>query len=360
LSGNRSQLRRIQPVILSGGAGMRLWPLSRPDRPKQMIALAGGETMLRATAARVEDRSRFEPPLVVTAAAQGDAVAAELGSDVRMVLEPCRRNTAPAVALAALAMRDPGQLLLIMPSDHLISDVGTFTDAVARASAPAAEGMLVTFGIRPTHAETGFGYILRGEAMGNGLFRARRFVEKPDKETADRFIADGGCEWNAGIFLFTAGAYLSALAAHAPDILEATKAAMAAAQTQGHRIMPHASTFGAVRAESVDRAVMEHAANVVVVPIDAGWSDVGSWEALHAASSKDGAGNSIRGPVDAVSSSGSLIVSEGPRVLAIGVENMAIVATADAVIVVPLARSQQVGEAVARILSENAAGSSEA
>jgi mannose-1-phosphate guanylyltransferase/mannose-1-phosphate guanylyltransferase/mannose-6-phosphate isomerase len=268
-----------------------------------------------------------------------------------MVLESCRRNTAPAVALAALAVPDPEQLLLVMPSDHLISKVDAFTDAVARATPAASQGMLVTFGIRPTHAETGFGYILRGEPLANGLFRARRFVEKPDAETAAGFLADGGYDWNAGIFLFTAGAFLAALGAQAPDILEAARAAMAAAATQGERIAPDAAAFADARAESIDRAVMERAANVVVMPVDAGWSDVGSWQALHAASGKDAAGNSLKGPVDAVSSTGNLIVSEGPRVLAIGVENLAIVATADAVIVVPLSQSQGVGDAVARLLA---------
>jgi mannose-1-phosphate guanylyltransferase len=255
---------------------------------------------------------------------------------------------------------DPEQLILVMPSDHLITEVGTFTDAVARAIVVADEGMLVTFGICPTHAETGFGYIFRGAPLGDGFFRASRFVEKPDAETAAGFLADGGYDWNAGIFLFAAGAYLGALAAHAPDILEATQAAMAEATWHGQRIAPDASAFGNVRAESVDRAVMEHATNVVVVPIDAGWSDIGSWEAFHAASDKDAAGNSVKGPVDAVSSSGSLIVSEGPRLVAIGVENMAIIATADAVIVVPLSKSQQVGDAVARLLSESKTDSSQA
>jgi len=263
------------------------------------------------------------------------------------------------VALAALAAPDPGQLMLVMPSDHLMSDVGTFIDAVAKARAVATDGMLVTFGIRPTHAETGFGYIHRGEPIGDGLFHGRRFVEKPDAETAARFVAEGSYDWNAGIFLFTAGAYLAALGAHAPDILKATNAAMAGT-ARGDRIMPDASAFSHARAESIDRAVMEHASNVVVAPIDAGWSDLGSLEALHAVSGKDADGNSLKGPVGAFSSSGSLIVSEGPQVIAIGVENLAIVATADAVVVVPLSRSQEVGKAVERLLARDKAAPGEA
>ena len=335
---------RLTPVILCGGAGTRLWPLSRRSRPKSLLALTGEETMLQETAARVADRAMFEAPLAVAAAAQADEVAAQLGGEARLILEPAPRNTAAAIALAALSV-SPEQLMLVMPSDHLIADASAFVAAV-RAGVEAAErGMLVTFGVQPSRPETGYGYIRRGDPIGPGVYAAAGFVEKPDAARAAALVADGGYDWNAGIFLFSAGAYLDALGEHAPDIAAATAKAVA----EGSLSSPDAELFSAVRAESIDRAVMERAGNLAVVPVDLGWSDVGSWDALYDAAAKDADGNAVTGPVDCMAGSGNLIRSEGPRVVAIGVDNLVIVATRDGVLVVRRGASQKVGEAVAEM-----------
>jgi mannose-1-phosphate guanylyltransferase/mannose-1-phosphate guanylyltransferase/mannose-6-phosphate isomerase len=325
-----------------------LWPLSRKQRPKQMLALLGERSMLRMTAERVSDEVLFNAPVVVAAESQGGDIRAEFEADgcrlPRLILEPSARNTAPAIALAALVCtRDT--VLLVMPSDHLIADPGAFTNAVAAALPAAREGQLVTFGIRPTHPETGFGYIKRGQELSPGLFQVERFVEKPDAATAAAYLVEGSYSWNAGIFLFTAGAYLEALAAHAPDIHDAVREA--APQPNGQEpLVPDRDAFAAVRSQSIDHAVMEHADNVVVVPIDAGWSDVGSWQSLHEASGKDSQGNVLSGSVEMLGCSNCLVRSDGPLVVAIGLEDLAVVATADAVLVVRKSDSQRVSEAV--------------
>lgn len=304
--------------------------------------------MLQLTAARVVDPGLFAEPIVVAAAAHAEAVRAQLGTEVRLILEPCGRNTAPAIALAALAA-EPEALLLVMPSDHLVAEPSRMTAAV-RAGIPLAEqGWLVTFGVRPTRPEIGFGYIKRAEGIGADVFRVDRFVEKPDAATAAAFLADGGYDWNAGIFLFTAGAFLRALVQHAPDILDAVAAALPEDRKQARQLAPSREAFERARSISVDRAVMERDSRVAVAPVDAGWSDLGSWDALHAASPKDEDGNVLCGQVEALATSGCLVRSEGPRVVAIGVRDLTIVATPDAVLVVPLAQSQAVSEAVARL-----------
>jgi len=339
--------RPIVPVILSGGSGTRLWPLSRKARPKQMMTIGGGTTMLQRTAARVGDRDLFAAPLVVVGAGQANAVAAQLAelgaSDAQLIVEPEGRNTAPAIALAALAA-GPDDLLLVMPSDHLIGDADSFAAAVARAAPVAADGWLVTFGVRPSRPETGYGYIRRGEAIAEGVFRAERFVEKPDAATAETYLADGGYDWNGGIFLFRAGSYLDALAEHAPDIAGGVRAALLAGGAA-----PDAAAFADVRAESIDRAVMEHARRVAVVPVEMDWSDVGSWQALYETATADADGNVVAGEALAIDARGCLLQSEGPLIVAIGVEDLAVIAAGDAVLIVPRAASQRVSEAVAAL-----------
>ena len=347
-----SRPRRITPVILSGGSGTRLWPVSRAARPKQMLALDGARTMIQLTAARVADDRRFEAPIVVAGEALADSAAAQLEqagvAPGLTIVEPAARNTAPAIALAALAAGDDA-LLLVMPSDHLIGDVPAFMTAVDAATPFADHGWLVTFGIRPTRAETAFGYIRRGGEIAPGVFRADRFVEKPDAATAAAYLAQGGHDWNAGIFLFRAGAYLAALAKHAADIDTAARDAIEGAERDGARLYPSAAVFEAAPARSIDHAVMEHADNVAVVPADIGWSDVGSWQALYETSSRDARGNAATGDVLLVDADACLVRSEGPLVVAIGVEGLAIVATGDAVLVVPREDSQRVQEAVAAL-----------
>lgn len=338
---------RIIPVILSGGAGKRLWPLSRLGRTKQFVSLDGEGSLLRQTALRVADQRRFERPMIVAAEEDAEAIEAEFaGLDApRLILEPCPRGTAAAVALAALEAAGE-DLLLVLPSDHAIGDAAAFLDAVWRAAPAAAAGWLVTFGIRPDRPETGYGYIRRGAALGDGLFEADAFVEKPPRETAETFIAEGGHDWNAGIFLFRAGAMVEALATHAPDVLAGVRAALAAAHRDGTRLRPKASAFAPVPALSIDRAVMEKADRVATVPIEMGWSDVGSWDAVHALGPRDAAGNLLAGDVVAPDSRNCLVRSDGPVVVALGVEDLIVVATERAVLVVRRGESQRVTEAL--------------
>ena len=317
----------IRPVILSGGAGTRLWPLSRAGRPKQFLALTGAESLLKATARRA---AAWGAPIVVAGREQALAVRAEV-PDARLVLEPCPRGTAAAVALAALEAA-PGELLLVMPSDHHIEDEAALRAAVATAAPLARDGWLVTFGIAPDRAETGYGYIRRGEPLAAGAYRAERFAEKPDRATAQAWLAEGGWDWNSGLFLFEREALLDALRAHAPQVLAAVE-----------------GDFAAAPSASIDTAVMEKAGKVAVVPAAMGWSDIGSWEALHSLGPLDGDGNLLAGDVVAPGSRDCLVRSDGPAVVALGVEGLVIVATERAVLVVPRGESQRVREAIAAL-----------
>ncbi|HEX8573493.1 MAG TPA: sugar phosphate nucleotidyltransferase [Allosphingosinicella sp.] len=314
----------IRPVILSGGAGTRLWPLSRSDRPKQFLALAGEHSLLKATALRA---AAWGAPIVVAGREQALAVRAEV-PDARLVLEPAARGTAAAVALAALAAAE-GELLLVMPSDHHVEDEAAFGAAVAAAEPLARQGWLVTFGIAPDRPETGYGYIKRGEALAPGAFRAARFAEKPDRPTAAAWLAEGGWDWNAGIFLFSREAVLDALSEHSPELLAAVE-----------------GDFESAPSASIDKAVMEKAGKVAVVPVAMGWSDIGSWEALHSLGPLDSEGNLLTGDVVAPGSRNCLVRSDGPVVVALGVEDLVIVATERAVLVVPRGESQRVREAI--------------
>jgi len=337
--------RPIVPVILSGGSGTRLWPLSRRAKPKQMLDLLGGGSMLGVTAARVTDDVLFAPPMLVAAAAQAEAIEAALPHAGRLILEPEARNTAPAIALAALAA-DADDVLLVLPSDHMVGDPAGFRDAARRALPFALEGWIVTFGMKAERGETGYGYIERGPALGEGVHQAVRFVEKPDAATAGRYAASGRHDWNGGIFLMRAGTYLDQLERHAPEIAKAARAAMEGAKRQGRRLLPDAAAFAASPALSIDYAVMEKAERVAVLPVSIGWSDIGSWDALYEVSPRDEAGNAIAGDVLALGTRGCVIRSEGPLVAAIGIEDLVVIATADAVLIVPKAQSQRVREAV--------------
>ncbi len=338
---------RIIPVILCGGAGTRLWPLSRLARPKQLLALTGEATLLQLAAERVREPGQFAAPWLVAGSVQASAIAAQLGAATLglLILEPVARNTAPAIALAALRAA-PDDLLLVLPSDHLIRDVAAFRSAVARGTAAARNNWIVTFGMTPDRPETGFGYIERGEAIGDGVFRAARFVEKPDPATAEAYVASGAFDWNGGIFLFRAGAMTDALRLHAPDVLAAAEAALADADTKDGMLRPDGSAFAAAPAISIDYAVMEKAGRVAVVPLDAGWSDVGSWDSLHEVSERDESGNALQGQALAVDSTNCLVRAEGPSVTAVGVDDLIIVATRDSVLVMRRGESQRVREAV--------------
>ncbi|HEY0325479.1 MAG TPA: mannose-1-phosphate guanylyltransferase/mannose-6-phosphate isomerase [Allosphingosinicella sp.] len=344
---NASDDKRIIPVILCGGAGTRLWPLSRLARPKQLLALTGEATLLQLAAERVREPGQFAAPWLVASAVQASAIDAQLGGATLglLILEPVARNTAPAIALAARRAA-PDDLLLVLPSDHLIRDPVAFRGAVARGAEAARDGWIVTFGMAPDRAETGFGYIERGEAIGDGVFRAARFVEKPDAVTAETYVASGGFDWNGGIFLFRAGAMVDALRTHAPEVLAAAESALSGAEEEDSALRPHGAAFAAAPAISIDYAVMEKADRVAVVPTDAGWSDIGSWDALHQVSAADGAGNVLQGQALAVDSKGCLIRSDGPEVTAVGVDDLIVIATRDAVLVMRRGESQRVKEAV--------------
>jgi mannose-1-phosphate guanylyltransferase/mannose-1-phosphate guanylyltransferase/mannose-6-phosphate isomerase len=348
--------RPIIPVLLCGGAGTRLWPLSRDGRSKQLLPMVSEETMLQATARRLPPGDRFSPPLVVAGRDHADEVdrqLAEVGVTARLIVEPCARNTAPAIALAALACA-ADDLLLVMPSDQLIGNVEAFCRAVDTASDLARQGWLVTFGVRPDRPATGYGYIKRSNELAPGLFEVERFVEKPDLATAEDFLRAGGYDWNAGIFLFRAGAYLAALKRFAQPIVAAASAALAAGRVEGDRFLPDGPAFARAPSISIDYAVMEKAERIAVAPVDMGWSDIGSWEALYDVSPKDEQGNVRSAEAFAIDSRGCLLRTTGPRVVVIGVEDLVVVATKDAVLVVPREQSQRVREALDRLAEPDA------
>ena len=341
----------ISPVILCGGSGTRLWPLSRSDQPKQLLAIASDRTMLQCTARRAGKDAGFKQPVIVAGKAHCAQIAEQLhacgAGEATVIVEPEGRNTAPAVALAAffLAESDPEAVMLVMPSDHVIADEAAFHRAVSRALAPARQGHLITFGITASHAETGYGYIEVGPAIDDapGVHRVQAFVEKPDAATAQAYLEGGRHVWNGGIFLFSAKAFLAELRRHAPAIHEAVSDAFRMSRRHGSEIHPDKAHFLTSPAISIDYAVMEKTDRAAVVPVEMGWSDVGSWEALWEISAKDASGMAIRGDALCIDSSNSLVrVENGPMVAAIGVHDLVIVSTTDAVLVLPRSRSQDV------------------
>lgn len=337
---------KITPVILSGGGGTRLWPMSTPECPKQFLKLAGDATMFQMTLARVMDRDFFGAPLVVGNAAHAKLIEEQARTagvtDASIILEPCARNTAPAIALAALAVDDVKTPLLVMPSDHLIADVPAFHAAIMAALPLVEEGWLVTFGITPTAPETGYGYIRIGEELTAAVSRVERFVEKPDAATAQAMIDAGNHAWNGGIFLFRADIYLGWLAGLAPDTLHAAQAAMEKADRDGAQIHPQEAAFAASPSDSIDYAVMEKADRVAVAPVNMGWSDVGSWDSLYEISTHDEAGNNIQGEVRMLDSHNNLVRSDCLRINLIGAHDMIVVAHGNDVLILPRGHSQDV------------------
>ncbi len=336
----------ITPVILSGGSGTRLWPMSRDEQPKQFLPLTGAATMFQLTLDRVQDAHRFATPLVVANARHADLIESQLqGRAATLVLEPLARNTAPAIALAAL-VAPPDAPLLVMPSDHVIADNDAFVRAVDAALPLVERGWLATFGITPDGPETGYGYIRVGDEIGPGANRVARFVEKPELETAITMIASGDYVWNGGIFLFRADSFLRALETHAPAMLDAARAAVGAAAHDGQRILPDAAAFEASPSDSIDYAVMEKADRVAVIPVAMGWSDVGSWDALHTLGA-DPDGHAHHGDVIALDTTNCLFRSDGIRISVVGVSDLIVVASGNDVLILPREQSQQVKRIVA-------------
>ncbi len=338
---------RVRPVILCGGAGTRLWPLSTPDRPKQFLEVAGSGTLLQETLGRVARDDLFAAPWVIAAAEHEQEVrrqAASCGSGIDLLLlEPAGRNTAPAAALAALVAAK-GDLLLLLPSDHIVRDALAFRDAVARALPWAEAGYLMTFGARPTRAETGYGYVQRGAALTEGVYEVARFTEKPDVDTATRLIRSGTHDWNSGMFLAEAGTLRAALELHAPDVLRRVADALGEAEN-GTDCIRAGAAFAEARSVSLDRAVMEKAARIGIAPVDMGWSDVGSWDAIYEAASKDAAGNVVAGPVTTIACHNLLARTSGLPVIAIGVRDLTVVATETGILIVAHGESQRLSEA---------------
>jgi mannose-1-phosphate guanylyltransferase/mannose-6-phosphate isomerase len=349
---------KIYPVILSGGAGTRLWPLSRAVLPKQLLPLVTDKTMLQDTVERVAGWPDLQAPLIVCGNEHRFLVAEqmrEIGvNPLGILLEPVGRNTAPAVAAAAHFLKgvDPDALMLVLPADHVITRREAFAATVAEAAKQAGEGALATFGIVPQAPETGYGYIKRGAAAGGNAWQVERFVEKPDRATAQDFVDDGGYYWNSGMFLFRAERYLAELAEHAPAIATAAEAAV----SKGYRDLDFCrldeASFAACPSDSIDYAVMEKTSRAVVVPADIGWSDVGSWSALWEVLPCDEDGNVQRGDVYLDGVTNTLVRAESRIVAAVGVEDLVIVETPDAVLVAHRDQVQRVKQVVDHLKSK--------
>ena len=360
----------IQPVVLSGGSGTRLWPLSREKYPKQLLSLIGDDSLLQATVRRVQNVQGAElaPPMVVCNEEYRFVIAEQLrllGQSGCVVLEPFGRNTAPALTLAAFTATknaaDP--VLLVMPADHVITDVAAFQAVVAQGAALAAGGAVVTFGITPDAPETGYGYIQSGLAYGGdtgsgtGARLIARFVEKPDLATAESYLADGSYLWNSGLFMMRASVWLSAMGVCRPDILAACQTAWEQGQTDGEFVRVAKDAFAQCPSDSIDYAVMERIASGatqstttlppgVVLPLSAGWSDVGAWDALWQVLPKDKSGNAMQGDVLLQDCQNTLALSEGRLIACVGVSDLVVVETADAILVSHKDKTQDVKKIV--------------
>ncbi|AEY02696.1 mannose-1-phosphate guanylyltransferase (GDP) [Oceanimonas sp. GK1] len=345
-------LDRIHPVVLSGGSGSRLWPLSRAGYPKQFLPLAGEQTMLQGTMQRVAG-PQFAAPLMICNDEHRFVVAEQLRTARitanRIILEPIGRNTAPAVAVAALTLLQQHEdaLMLVLPSDHVIQNEPAFHAAIARAEQAARQGNLVTFGITPNKPETGYGYIQQAEALSvDGVHKVARFVEKPDADTAATYVASGEFLWNSGIFLFSARQYLDELKAHHPKMVKACEAALALAENDLNFCRLNKEAFADSPSDSIDYAVMEKTTHAAVVPVDMDWSDLGAWSALWDITQKDEHGNASHGDVLLHNTRNSYVHADHALVAVTGLDDVIVVATDDAVLVANRNNAQDVKKIV--------------
>ncbi len=339
-----NERRAIHPVILCGGSGTRLWPVSRKSRPKPFLPLMGEQTLFQQAVKRADDPAHFAAPIVVAGPAHADLIEQQLPSDsaAKLIVEPSAHNTAPAIALAA-ARLEPNAIMLVCPSDHHIADTIAFRKAALAAAELAREDYLVSFGIAADHPEAGYGYIKRGAPLGSG-FRVDAFVEKPDLARAEAYLASGEYAWNGGIFAFRAGAFLSELAEHRPDMARLVEQATRSGREEGRRFHPDANVFAEIAGESVDYAMMENTTRAAMVPADMGWSDIGNWAALHDALGAGLGANVAPAESELVDCNNVLIVSDGPRVSAIGLEDVCVIVDGDEVLVTTRDGAQKVGK----------------
>lgn len=340
---------RVIPVIMSGGSGTRLWPASTNAKPKQFHALGGDKAMIAETVERVRGVSgalSFGPPIIIGNVQHADLAASEMAkigvTPSAIVLEPFGRNTAaPGAIAAALAQEiDPGALVLLLPADHIIADRAGFHATIERA-APFATDRILTFGITPSRPETGYGYIKRGPQLGEGVFEIEAFREKPNATTAQQYLDDGGFSWNAGMFLFSPEVLLAEFAQSA-EIRDRALESLKAAKRDGARITLDETIFAKTPSQPLDIAVMEKTKRAAVAPCDIGWADVGSWSEIWRLADQDAHGNALQGPAVVLDASGNLLRSDGPTIAVAGVSDLIVIATAEAIIILPKDRAQDV------------------
>ncbi len=340
--------QKITPVILCGGSGTRLWPLSRPERPKPFLPLLGDQSLFEETLARVANPSLFDEPLIVAGAAHVALIESQLaGRPAHIIVEPSARNTAPAIALAAnwvTANRGEDSSMLVCPSDHHIADAAAFHAAVRVALTGVEADRLMTFGIAASHPETGYGYLERGRALNEGVFEVAKFEEKPALPRARAFVASGRHSWNGGLFLFNAAQFLSELADFRPAIADACAAAMASAAKDGARVHPDAAAFAEIKGESVDYAVMENSRAVAMVEADMGWSDIGSFASLAEHLPRDTDHNAARGRVDVLEGQNLTVLAGDMRVSIAGVDDLIIVVDGNDIMITRAPSAQLVGQ----------------
>lgn len=345
----------FHPVILSGGSGTRLWPLSRAAMPKQLLTLTGGVSMLQATLQRAAIINGAQSPLIICNESHRFLIREQLNAikekNCEIILEPCGKNTAPAIALAALklARTDPDAIMLVLPADHVIDDQKKFSACVNSAVKTASEGYLVTFGIIPSAPETGYGYIKCGHELEQHLHGAKKvdsFIEKPNLVTARKFLSEGDYLWNSGMFVFSASKYLDELKRYRPDILEAVEAAWLASTNDLGFIRPETELFSNCPSDSVDYAVMQQTDKAAVIAADFGWSDVGSWSSLWDISAKTELNNVVKGDVFVSEVNNSYIRAEHRHIAVIGLSDIVVVETADAVLVMHRDKAQEVKRAI--------------